>query len=153
MRVDFPTIYSSIYPFPSAQEEILLSKQPMYPSDNTQLVFLMNNLDKDFISRAKHHYNPLEPSSNKIAQIGKPPPYITTHSRVSLFWGTAPLTSYISTLPPPYTRSNIMIGLFLPQEVHRLRDLKSWPKELQEAKALSRPRYGGKVSESTPLKR
>ena len=44
-----------------------------------------------------------------------------------------------------------MIGLFLPQEVHRLRDLKSWPKDLQEAKALSRPRYGGRVSESTPL--
>merc|ERR1712082_464045 len=53
LRVDFPTIYSSICPFPSAQEEILLSKQPMYPSDSTQLVFLMNNLDKDFINRAK----------------------------------------------------------------------------------------------------
>merc|ERR1712115_76941 len=31
-RVDFSTIYSSICPFPSAQEETLLSKQPMYPS-------------------------------------------------------------------------------------------------------------------------
>merc|ERR1712115_488837 len=41
LRVDFPTIYSSICPFPSAQEEILLSKQPMYPSDSTQLVFLL----------------------------------------------------------------------------------------------------------------
>merc|ERR1712089_13181 len=113
----------------------------------------MNNLDKDFISRAKCHYNkPLEPPINKIAQLGKPPPYITTHPRVTLFWGTVPLTSYTSTPPPPYTRSNTMIGLVLPQEVHRLRDLKSWPKDLQEAKALSRPQYGGKVSESSPLK-
>ena len=124
----------------------------MYPSDSTQLVFLMNNLDKDFISRAERHYNkPLEPLINTIAQIGKIPPYITTHRRVTLFWGATPMTSYTPTPPTPHTRSNTMIGLFLPQEVHRPRDLKGWPKDLQEAKALSRPRYGGRVSESTPL--
>merc|ERR1712082_197591 len=99
LRVDFPTIYSSICPSPSAQEETLLSKQPMYPSDSTQLVFLMNNLDKDFINRAKLRYNPLEPPSNQIAQISSPLPYITTHSRVSLFWGTAPLISNIKAPP------------------------------------------------------
>ena len=42
-----------------------------------------------------------------------------------------------------------MIGLFLPQEAHRPRDFKGWP---LEAKALTRPRYRGKVSDSTPLK-
>ena len=135
-----------------AQEEKLLSKQPMYPSDSEQLVFLMNNLDKDFISRAERYYNkPLKAPISMVAQVGKFSPYITIHPRVTLFWGVAPLTSYTAAPLTPYTRSNTMIGLFLPQEAHRPRDLKNWPKILQEAKALSRPRYGRRASEPTPL--
>merc|ERR1712115_589252 len=104
----------------------------------------MNNLDKDFISRAECFFNkPLKSPINMIAQVGRLSPFITIHPRVTLFWGAAPLTSY--------SKSNTMIGLFLPKEAHRPRDLKNWPKELQEAKALSRPRFGRRISEPTPL--
>ena len=118
LRIDFAKIFSAIYPLPMAQEEKLLSKQPMYPSDSEQLVYLMNNLDKDFINRAESFFNkPLKSPINMIAQVGNLSPFITIHPRVTLFWGAAPLTSY--------SKSNTMIGLFLPTETHRPRDLKN----------------------------
>ena len=134
LRIEFAEIFSAIFPLPLAQEEKFLSRQPMYPSDSEQLVFLMNNLDKDFISRAECLFNkPLKSPTNMIAQVGGLSPFITIHPRVTLFWGAAPLTSY--------SNSNTMIGLFLPTESHIPRDLKNWPGELQEAKALSLPRF------------
>ena len=113
-----------------AREEHSLSKQPMYPSDSEQLVFLMDNLDKEFISRAEGlFYKTSTPPVKAIARVGGLSPFITIHPRVTLFWGIAPLTVH--------SNSNTMIGLFLPTESHRPRDLKIWPRELQEAKALS----------------
>ena len=70
LRKEFAEIFSAIFLLPLAQEEKFLSKQPMYPLDSEQLVFLMNNLDKDFISRAECFFNkPLKSPTNMIAQV------------------------------------------------------------------------------------
>merc|ERR1712240_78372 len=69
--------------------------------------------------------------------------HITIHPRITLFWGSSPLV-----LPPS---SNIMVSLFLSTEAPKPKDLKNWPRELQEAKALSRPRFSRRISEPTPL--
>ena len=142
-KIDFTEIFHAIYPLPLAREEHLLAKQPLYPSDSEQLVFLIKNLTPEYLSRAEEFFNKTSYSTHKVACVYPTLKFITIHPRVTLFWGSHPLG------PPPYR--NTMIALFLPTEAPRPKELKGWPKELKEAKALTRPRFSRRISEPTPL--
>ena len=147
MKVDFHAIFNAVFPLPQAKEEHMLARQPLYPSDSEQLVFLMKNLDMGVTTRAEQLFSKPTSSTARVANLtgaqSQRINHITIHPRITLFWGSSPLV-----LPPS---SNIMVSLFLSTEAPKPKDLKNWPRELQEAKALSRPRFSRRISEPTPL--